>query len=80
MADGSRTAVIPLEGTSMPTSTTSLISRVRRKLAKHDERLVKASARWAHPYGPYFIVDANNLITSYGWEPEELARHLGLIS
>ena len=64
----------------MPTSTASVISRVRRTLAKDDERLVKATARWAQPYGPYYIVNANNLVTSYGWEPEELARHVGLIN
>lgn len=65
-----------------PLNGCTLEQRVRRALRRGNaERLVKVrhGVRAWTEFGPYYIVDAGNRITSHGHDLESLARELGVL-
>lgn len=70
------------ETQTIPVSTRALLARIGRKLARDGEsiRAMSPASRWYAQYGPYYVVDANNAITTYKISDlGEFAREVGML-
>jgi hypothetical protein len=67
---------------TIPISTRALLARIGRKLV-HDGEYIRAmspSSRWYAQYGPYYVVNANNAVTTAGISDlGKLAREVGVL-
>ena len=56
------------------------VQRLRRKAAKDGLQVIKyrESSRWYWQYGPFGLKDANNYLTAWGTDLEDLEEEFGL--